>query len=352
MNLVDLITRKDKLLLDIGTDLSLTKSPWLNEGWRAVVIPESETPQLVLKNLNRVYALSCTPTHIGWFASCNGKGMLTVSLSSNGQQVQTNIELIDEPRPVRIPWPMQPGFLNETTTLSLHFRMGANTTGRLLIHRLLNRANLISMARGHGVEIGPGPNPQIHQSDIVDVQYVEESPQQEWVEKYDQHGKYSAAQADFSKYTIGTAWNLPQPDASLDFLFSSHVFEHLANPIGHLLRWKSKLKPGGSILAVVPDLNCTFDYMAKPSALDEFTLEHSSGIMAPEPRHYHRWASLKEGRVKQVDAFIKEGVSIHVHYYTPQSMSQLLEECVIKHGFNAFQVIHSQNHKDFHFVLQ
>ena len=44
---------------------------------------------------------------------------------------------------------------------------------------------------------------------------------------------------------------MPVPDNSLDFIFGSHVFEHLANPIGHLKRWHAKLKPGVTLMHVI-----------------------------------------------------------------------------------------------------
>jgi hypothetical protein len=53
VNLIDLITRQDKLLLEVGAGLEFAKVPWLKEGWRAVVFADSETPQIVLKNLRQ-----------------------------------------------------------------------------------------------------------------------------------------------------------------------------------------------------------------------------------------------------------------------------------------------------------
>lgn len=38
----------------------------------------------------------------------------------------------------------------------------------------------------------------------------------------------------------------------LDFCFSSHSLEHLADPVGALLHWKKSLKPGGVLFAYLP----------------------------------------------------------------------------------------------------
>lgn len=235
--------------------------------------------------------------------------------------------------------------------MTLHFVLEHGDQANLIIHQRLERIQILKHAKGRGVELGPGPNPQILPSDTVQVEYVEESAMEKWIDNYDQKGKYSARSADFSKYTIGTAWNLPQRDNSLDFIFSSHVVEHLANPIGHFVRWKKKLKSGGSILAVVPDMLSTKDYLATPSTIDEFTEEFKKGVASPTIKHYRRWAAIKN-KSHEVDDLMSKGVSIHAHFYTPDSMANLLERCVIDHGFNCYSIIQRRNHKDFYFILR
>jgi len=43
------------------------------------------------------------------------------------------------------------------------------------------------------------------------------------------------------------------PDASLDFVHSSHCLEHLRNPADGLRNWLRVLKPGGHLVMLVPD---------------------------------------------------------------------------------------------------
>ncbi len=45
---------------------------------------------------------------------------------------------------------------------------------------------------------------------------------------------------------------LPVEAGSQDYVVSSHVVEHLPNPIAAFLEWKRVLKPGGIILMIVP----------------------------------------------------------------------------------------------------
>jgi SAM-dependent methyltransferase len=57
-------------------------------------------------------------------------------------------------------------------------------------------------------------------------------------------------------------------DASYDFLLSSHMLEHSANPIRVLEEWKRVLKPGGLLLLVLPHKDNTFDHRRPTSTLD------------------------------------------------------------------------------------
>ena len=49
-----------------------------------------------------------------------------------------------------------------------------------------------------------------------------------------------------------SAEDIPVRDSSQDFVLSSHVWEHLANPLGALEEWCRVVRPNGYILAIVP----------------------------------------------------------------------------------------------------
>jgi len=50
------------------------------------------------------------------------------------------------------------------------------------------------------------------------------------------------------------------PTGGYDFVLSSHTLEHTADPLRALAAWKSLLRPGGTLLLIVPHRDGTFDH--------------------------------------------------------------------------------------------
>ena len=220
----------------------------------------------------------------------------------------------------------------------------------IAIHKVLDRQRIISLCKGKGIEIGPGPKPQVMASEDVDVTYVEQSAPKDWARLYNKEGNYDVDAALWDRYQIGDACNLPAANNSLDFIFSSHVFEHLANPLGHLDYWASKLKANGKVLGIVPDLAGCKDYVQVPSPMSELLREQATGSMEPTLAHYARWA--KHHRPGRDPAeFYEAKRSIHVHYYTNRNMTDVLQHAVDHLGYAWFEIRHTPNHKDFYFLL-
>ncbi|HPS54879.1 MAG TPA: methyltransferase domain-containing protein [Sedimentisphaerales bacterium] len=66
-------------------------------------------------------------------------------------------------------------------------------------------------------------------------------------------------QADNVDYVTDAANLHFAADETMDFVCSSHVLEHLANPLKAIAEWKRVIKKGGIIYAGVPDKRHTFD---------------------------------------------------------------------------------------------
>ena len=54
---------------------------------------------------------------------------------------------------------------------------------------------------------------------------------------------------------------------SYDLVMSSHVIEHIANPLRALAAWRRITRPGGHVLIVAPHMQGTFDHRRRPTTL-------------------------------------------------------------------------------------
>jgi SAM-dependent methyltransferase len=219
------------------------------------------------------------------------------------------------------------------------------------VHQMLDRDELLGRLKGNGVEIGPGPKPQALPTSGRQVRYVEQATPDMWQNLY---GKETPTPVDpslWKRYVVGTADHIPAEPGSLDFIFSSHVVEHLANPLGHFAYWASLLKPDGIVAAVIPDRDGCQDYRFPASSIEEIVAEWRAGDMAVTPEHFRRWGALQMPG-STVEELMASGRSIHVHFYTPVTMAHLLAQTAAQIGFKRFSITNQPNHKDFFVVLE
>jgi SAM-dependent methyltransferase len=65
---------------------------------------------------------------------------------------------------------------------------------------------------------------------------------------------------------------------SYDFVISSHVIEHIANPLKTILEWKRVLRVGGVILLICPHMEKTFDCRRPITPLTHLIEDYSKGV--------------------------------------------------------------------------
>jgi SAM-dependent methyltransferase len=355
MNIVNMLERKDP---NIFVSSSVKSSKRKIDGilYRGFDIFPSETPQIRIHNVLQWYPFSERKNITGWQVlsfdkNTEGKFIELQLQDEFGSIIVTEkVYLRSSPTPVPFPSFLAEDYINHQYDLVLHLPQSTSDGVFFIVYQVLERSTLLSLCVGRGVEIGPGNNPQVLPSDQVDITYIEQSSPEQWNSLYNDTGKYNVNPTLWSRYQIGEAHSLPVANESLDFIFSSHVFEHLANPLGHLQYWFSKLKRGGLILAIVPDLAGCKDYVYRPCSLSEILQEYHQEIMEPNLEHYKRWAKYRApGQDPQ--KFYEAKRSIHIHFYTNWNMKELLSYAVEHLGYSSFNIYHTPNHKDFYFAL-
>lgn len=75
-------------------------------------------------------------------------------------------------------------------------------------------------------------------------------------------------------------------DGAYDFVLSSHVLEHLANPIKAVLEWKRVVRPGGCLVLVVPHGARTFDRARPITMLDHLIEDFERDLGEDDKTHF------------------------------------------------------------------
>jgi predicted SAM-dependent methyltransferase len=188
------------------------------------------------------------------------------------------------------------------------------------------RAAIVPLLKGRGVEVGPGLNPIVRPQQGIDVSYVEKKHPRDWTETYAAREPTVSETALWDRYVVDSARQLKGfAEGSLDFVFSNHVFEHLVDPIGTLLRWWGRLAPGGIIAGVVPDMRFTFDWRQPPWNIADVRTQRGMEADAPTQAMYERWCRYT-APTSTPDALRAKDYAIHVNYFTPTLMRQILDD--------------------------
>lgn len=135
---------------------------------------------------------------------------------------------------------------------------------------------------GHGLEIGPGNTPLRLPADVT---------------------------ADLWDRAQGDAQVLHGvPDESYDFVFASHVLEHMEDVGKAMVNWARVLRPGGALLILVPDFEL-YEHGRWPSIHNAdhkaaFTLIDRAGQRKDLPlyRLHHMLRFAEDGGLDLIDA--------------------------------------------------
>lgn len=149
-------------------------------------------------------------------------------------------------------------------------------------------------------------------------------------------------------------------EASLDFIVACHVIEHTNNPIAAIDSCYRALKPGGSVVLVVPDMTKTFDSKRDLTTLTHLIEDYEMPSLERDRGHYEEFYSKAfdrpAGSNLQEYAAQKqaEGGDIHYHTWTYESFEGLVDWCVQKQGWTVefrHPTLPGPDNIEFYFVL-
>ncbi|MCU0923601.1 MAG: class I SAM-dependent methyltransferase [Burkholderiaceae bacterium] len=132
--------------------------------------------------------------------------------------------------------------------------------------------------------------------------------------------------------------------ASLDFVISAHVIEHLYDPIGALRASVQVLRPGGILLLAVPEMTRTWDCRRSPTTLAHLLCDNLHGgegtrlqAYVEHVRHVHPQitgqAIPEDEVIGHARAIMAAGMDLHVHAWREADFRELLDYLAPRAGF-------------------
>ncbi len=354
MNFTELVNRRDRGLTILDGTLT-PRTVKTRQGTRRAILL-SGGARFRLTDAQTLTYLRTFPKDTGWHvlkaAFWGGATLEVAAIPAGGGAPRVLARTSRHGEEILLDWPSEAA---RSGAFHLEFH-NPGSGGVLLDHgaKLRSRVRMASMVRGEGLEVGPGANPLIKPSDTVRVRYVERKPVDEWVKLYPEAVNKKGqdeVRSRFANYIQGDAARLDGiDDRSLDFIFSSHVFEHLSNPLGVIEHWARKLRPGGVIVGVVPDSRFCFDLRQPLSTIPEMLEERRRELWETSDEKFARWCRFSApGRDPK--ALKDQGYAVHAHFYTPSNFRDMADLLIGEETLKTVFLDAVPNNKDFGFAL-
>src|SRR2546429_2959951 len=136
---------------------------------------------------------------------------------------------------------------------------------------------------------------------------------------------------------IGEAAHMGDVNSSTyEFLLASHVLEHTANPLKALHTWSRVIKPGGTIVLVVPHRDGTFDHRRPVTSLDHIVSDFVTDVAETDTTHVEEVLELhdlsRDPGAGSMDAFVArarnniEHRSLHHRVFDTELLLRLVDK--------------------------
>jgi SAM-dependent methyltransferase len=84
------------------------------------------------------------------------------------------------------------------------------------------------------------------------------------------------------------------PSGTYDFVLSSHMLEHTANPLGALQEWARILRAAGTLVLIVPHRDGTFDHRRPVTTLQHLIEDFEAGRSEADRTHFSEVVELHD----------------------------------------------------------
>ncbi len=124
--------------------------------------------------------------------------------------------------------------------------------------------------------------------------------------------------------------NIKAIDVKYDFIVTSHVIEHIANPIKAIKSWSDNLlKPGGYILSIIPDYRYCFDRNRPLTTIEHLINDYIIDVGEDDTTHIeeqkqlHDWAYGGHKNFYQLCDKNDKTRVVHHHTFTQETVTAM-----------------------------
>lgn len=155
-------------------------------------------------------------------------------------------------------------------------------------------------------------------------------------------------------FPMHDASKLDRDDASCDFVLSSHMLEHSANPLRVLCEWRRVLKPGGHLLLVLPEGSLTFDHLRPITTMEHLLSDFENNVGEDDRTHIgesirlvdrQHWSFLADwDEWKALCERNAENRQLHHHVFDERLSIEIVSYC-------GFKVLASEMSYPYHIII-
>ena len=175
-----------------------------------------------------------------------------------------------------------------------------------------------------------------------------------WTGKIDGRFYYDAQRREGIQFVCEVTALEPIGDASYDCVLASHCLEHTANPLKALQEFRRILKPGGLLLAILPNMDDTFDWRRPLTPLSHMQEDYAKDTSEDDLSHLSEILSLHDMRKDTFPGTIEEFRErcrqnhkfriMHHHTFNPSSAGAFLES-------GGFRILRTETVKPYNITI-
>ena len=143
--------------------------------------------------------------------------------------------------------------------------------------------------------------------------------------KYDRENSYGY------QYVLDSTDLRSIPSRKYDFVLSSHVIEHIANPIKALFEWVRVLKDEGVLVIILPHKDGTFDHRRKITSLSHIIDDYNNDTKENDLTHLSEILELHD--LKQ------DPEAGSLNQFKKRSLDNFKNRCLHHHVFNTYLAV-------------